>query len=70
MKFNELKDKSTAELQKLLKADREALRDLRFKAANKQLKNVRLLGLAKKGIARILTLLNNRPADKSEIKSA
>ncbi|MFA4833910.1 MAG: 50S ribosomal protein L29 [Patescibacteria group bacterium] len=58
MEFKELKSKEEKDLQKLLAQSREKLRDLRFKDANKQLKNVRELRKAKETIARILTLLN------------
>ncbi len=58
MDFKELKKKSTKELNKLLAEYREKLRVLRFKDANKQLKNVREIRETRKTIARILTLLN------------
>jgi ribosomal protein L29 len=58
MDFSELKIKTVAELNKLLKADREKMRDLRFKVANKQLKDIRQLRGVKKDIAKILTVLN------------
>lgn len=60
MKYKELKNKSESELQRLLKADREKLRDLRFKVANKQLKDIRKIRGLKRGIARVLTALNSR----------
>ncbi len=58
MELKELKNKPVSELQKILFAKREKLRELRFKDANKQLKNVRELRTIKKEIARILTLIN------------
>ncbi|MFA5075809.1 MAG: 50S ribosomal protein L29 [Patescibacteria group bacterium] len=60
MKMKEIKEKNLVELQKLLAASREKLRDLRFKVANKQLKDVREVRTIKQGIARVLTELNNK----------
>lgn len=57
MDSQELKSKDSAELQALLNADREKLRELRFKDSNKQLKNIREIRNIKKTIARILTFL-------------
>jgi ribosomal protein L29 len=56
MKIKELREKNPAELKKLLAGTRELMRELRFSAASKQLKDVRDLREAKKMIARILTL--------------
>jgi ribosomal protein L29 len=47
-----------AELQKLLAETRDKLRDLRFKDANKQLKDVRQVRKQKKLVANILTIMN------------
>lgn len=58
MKYKELKDKKISELHKLLNDKREKLRELRFKDANKQLKNVREIREVKKTIAKLLTVLN------------
>ncbi len=58
MDFKELKTKSVLELNKLLPEYREKIRDLRFSVSAKQLKNIRELRMAKKIVARILTLLN------------
>lgn len=60
MEFKELKQKSESELQKLLAESRDKLRDLRFKDANKQLKNVREIRKIREMIARIMTLLNKK----------
>ncbi|MFH1187541.1 MAG: 50S ribosomal protein L29 [bacterium] len=60
MEISELKNKPEAELKRLLALMREKLRDMRFKDANKQLKNVQVINEAKKTIARILTLLNSK----------
>ena len=60
MEFKELKKKETKDLHKILNESREKLRDLRFKDANKQLKNVREIRKIKNVIAQTLTLLNNK----------
>ena len=60
MDIKELLTKTPAELSKLLVESQERLRELRFKDSNKQLKNVRAIRELKQGIARILTLLNNK----------
>ena len=62
MEFKELKNKTTSELHKILADSRDKLRDLRFKDANKQLKNVREIRLLRQTISRVLTLLN-KPSD-------
>lgn len=59
MEISELKNKPEAELKRLLALTREKLRDMRFKDANKQLKNVKALREGKKTVARILTLVNS-----------
>lgn len=58
MDIKELQTKSQAELQKMLQASREKLRDLRFKEANKQLKDIRAIRRERLLVARLLTLLN------------
>jgi len=58
MEFKELKKKTGKELNQLLSESREKLRDLRFKDANKQLKNIREIRLIRKTIAQVLTLMN------------
>lgn len=62
MELKELKKKSQADLQKFLAEQREKLRDLRFKDANKQLKNVREIRQTRRLIARALTLLGQLKA--------
>jgi ribosomal protein L29 len=57
MTFKELKDKPKEELKLMLKDEHEKLRDLRFKLAANQLKNVREVRKVKKMIAWINTLL-------------
>lgn len=60
MEFKELKIKSKNELHKILAESREKLRDLRFKDASKQLKNVREIRVVRNIIARVLMLLNKK----------
>lgn len=58
MEFKELKSKSEAELKKILQESKDALRDLRFKLANRKLKDISKIRKTKMLIARISTLLN------------
>lgn len=60
MEFKELQGKKEAELQNLLAENREKLRELRFKDANKQLKDVREIRRTKALIAQVLTALNKK----------
>jgi len=62
MEYKELKTKPEKELQRLLVETREKLRDLRFKAASNQIKNVREIRNARKMISQTLFLLrqNNK----------
>lgn len=60
MKFKELKKQSVTQLEKLLSQHKDELRDLRFKIANKQLKDVMQIRKTKRQIAQILTLLNQK----------
>ena len=60
MDFKELKSKTEKELGEILNQSRDKSRDLRFKDANKQLKNVREIRVIKKTIAEVLTLINSR----------
>jgi len=57
MKARELRQKSKAKLQKILRDKREKLRDICFNLASGKIKNVRKIKELKKDIARILTLL-------------
>jgi len=57
MEFKELTTKKENELHTLLAEMRVKEKDLRFKDANKQLKDVREIRETKKMIARILTLI-------------
>lgn len=58
MKIKDLKNKSDNELHTNLNNLYDKLRDLRFKVAQKQLKNLRIVRETKKDIAKILTILN------------
>ena len=58
MKFNELKIKSEVELHKLLTELRLQLRELKFKTAADQLKNVREVRRTRQTIARVMMLLH------------
>lgn len=68
MKIKELRRKSKGELKRLLSENSETLRKLRFDIANKQLKNVREVRLAKRAIARILTILKEKVKEKEYVK--
>lgn len=57
MKFADLRDKSTSELTQLLEKSTQELRDLRFKASERQLKEVHKIQAAKRDVARIKTRL-------------
>jgi ribosomal protein L29 len=59
MEFKELKTKSDSELRIILSETREKLRELRFKDASHQLKNVREIRKIRLEIAQILTILNS-----------
>ncbi len=68
MELKELKKKNKGELHKILSETREKLRDLRFKDANKQLKDIRQIRGVRRTIAQVLTLLNtgdSKEADKT-----
>ena len=60
MEFKELKSKTKSELHNILAEDRNKLRELRFKDANKQLKNVREIRIIRKNIQQVLTVLNKK----------
>lgn len=62
MTAKELKDKSVEELKVLLKEWREDVRRMRFEAASGSLKLVHQIDIAKKNIARALTILNDKQA--------
>jgi large subunit ribosomal protein L29 len=60
MEYKELKKKTEQELHKLLAESRDKLRELRFKDANKQLKDVRSIRKLRVTIAEALTVINDR----------
>ena len=60
MEFKELQSKSITELHKMLAESREKLRELRFKDANKQLKDVRAIRRERLLAAHLLTLINKQ----------
>lgn len=60
MDYAELKNRNTSELQLLLAESREQLRSLRFRIANRELKDVRELREVRQTIARALTEINRR----------
>ena len=66
MKTKELKNKSINDLHRSLAENRSKLRELRFKDAAKQLKNIRDIRDVKKEIARILTLLNDKKTEDTK----
>ena len=66
MEIADLKRKTEKDLRGLLIEKRTALRELRFKAGEGQLKDVREIREARKAIAQILTLLNQKKAVKNE----
>ena len=60
MKLRELKEKSTQEMEKLLRETRESLRGMRFGVSTGQETHVRSLRIARKTIAQILTIKRSR----------
>lgn len=58
MKIKELRQKPKEELQKILVERKTRLSELKFSLAEKKNKNVKELGILRKDIARLLTLLN------------
>ena len=65
IKAKELRLKPEEELNQLLSESQKKLRELRFNLASGKVKNVRIIRVLKKDIARILTILN----EKNEIKN-
>lgn len=60
MKIKEIKSKSAKELETLLLSSRLKLKDLRFKDANRALKDVREIRETKQLIAQILTVVKEQ----------
>lgn len=63
MEIKEIKKKTEKELHQLLMEFRDKLRELRFKDANKQLKNVREIRIVRTTISRVLTILNHKKTE-------
>jgi len=73
MATREIQSKSIRELEQLLADKREALRAMRFKVAQRQLKKVHEIKIVRRTIAQLLTLLRQKraaggPAVKSAVK--
>ncbi len=64
MKTKELRQKTSQEIELLLKEHREKFRRLRFDLSEKKLKNVKEISSNKKTIARVLTILEQRHEQK------
>ncbi len=60
MKAEELKQKSADDLKNLLRETKEKLVQLKFNLASGKVKNVREIRMAKKDIARILTVISQK----------
>lgn len=60
MEFADLKNKSAAELQDILKDEEQKLFGLRLKAHGRQLKQVHEIDVVRRNIARIQTLLTTK----------
>jgi len=60
MKISELRQKTDAELEKLLRERKEKLGNLNFALAGGKVKNIREIHQTKKDIAKILTLMNEK----------
>ena len=68
MKSRELRDLSDEELEQKLHDRRQELFNLRFQAATGALENSARLRLAKREIARILTVRNERASEMEKTK--
>lgn len=60
MNMKELRDKTENELQQLLQENIIAVRELRFRTALRELKNVRDIRKSRKMVAQILSLLTQK----------
>jgi large subunit ribosomal protein L29 len=60
MEIKELKLKEATELNQLLEEARKRLDDLKFKADQGQLKNIREMRIVRKDVAKILTALKEK----------
>lgn len=66
MEIVELKDKKIEELQQMLKDKRNKLCRLRFELSQGKVKNLKEMKGARKDIARILTILNQKSKFKNQ----
>lgn len=66
MELKDLRQLNEKELKDNLKDKRKKLLELRIKKASNQLKNIREIGLARKEIARILTILSEKQIAESK----
>jgi large subunit ribosomal protein L29 len=64
----QLRESSTAELERLLQEERKKLFMARKDAATKQLENPKQIRQIRKNIARILTILGERSRESAEAK--
>ena len=69
MKARQLRDLTDDELDKKMAETRHELFNLRFQASTGALENSARLRLAKREIARILTVVNEREAEKARATS-
>lgn len=67
MEMQELQKKTDLELREMLGGMVVQLQELRFKAANLQLKEVRQIRVLRKNIARIHTILSERAMAKQAV---
>ena len=65
MAYIDLTSKTEKELQALLAQKRDALRELRFKVSEGQLKQTHLISEMKRDVAHVLTALNARRHDEA-----
>ncbi len=63
--MKDLQEKNIAELRVLIAETRAACRDLQFKIAAKQLKNIREIRTAKKNLARLQTVLRSKSQNEN-----
>jgi len=59
-KIKEFRDKSIEEIKKLLVEKQEQVRKLRFDMATKQVKNTRESRTARRDVARMMTIINEK----------
>lgn len=67
MKSEELRKKTADQLHEMLAENREKVRELRFKLASRQLKDLRLLRNTKRDIARIITILKEQEQSEAPV---